>query len=179
MDDPKHIDTSDLREDVALMVATMHAEVEEARALRTGINGDLVVLVRDALKDGMDRSQELADARFKAFAAEIKAMVEVQNSRQESCLDAAQNGLETMRIEVDSHNTKIKIQRTDHDSLAAKVQEHEEAIQGLRDAPGKSARKTLGAWKASIITAVGLVFLEGVAEGIKYLLAQVQHGKHP
>ena len=168
-------DIGDLREQMTLLVATMNADVQEVRALRSGINGELIVLVRNATKDANSDLTSLLEAKFSAFASEIRATVTIQGNEQSACVEYIKGSLGTTEFNVASHAALIESLRKDHDEVAVTVAKHTRAIDGLVASPGEKAKDTVSAWKASLITAAGLILLQGLWEGVKYLTTH--HGK--
>ena len=114
---------SELSERITVAIAVMNAQLEEVRSLRSGIGSDLILLVRDAVKEEILQSQALTDARFQAFASEIKSTLTLHDRR----LDINDKELSSMPA------------RDEFDTLLSRVDIHEGRIGALEVAPAREA----------------------------------------
>lgn len=111
----------------------------------------LINSVFEAVRKAMAEERENNRNLFASFEAKLSACTTIQDS----VIDVMKSDVGEMRIEVTSHDTKIKILREDHDRLTINFDELESTVEKLVGGPGDKAKKTLQAVGAGAVPIAG------------------------
>jgi uncharacterized protein YdiU (UPF0061 family) len=111
----------------------------------------LVNSVFEAVRKAMSEERENSRNMFASLESKIHACTTIQDS----AIDIMKSDMGEMRIEVTSHDTKLKMQREDFSRLSLDFTEIEKAVKELVGGPGDKAKRTLQAVGAGAVPVAG------------------------